>query len=32
MPVTVDDGIRVMQIIEVAFKSSEEKKIIALSH
>nr|WP_321373018.1 Gfo/Idh/MocA family oxidoreductase [uncultured Bacteroides sp.] len=30
MPVTVDDGIRVMQIIEAAFKSSKEKIVVSL--
>jgi scyllo-inositol 2-dehydrogenase (NADP+) len=29
MPVTVDDGIRVMQIIEAAFRSSEEKRVVS---
>ncbi|MBP1594090.1 MAG: hypothetical protein H6Q12_1108, partial [Bacteroidetes bacterium] len=28
MPVTVDDGIRVMKIIEAAFKSNQERKVI----
>lgn len=31
MPVTVDDGIRVMQIIEAAFRSNEEKRVVSLS-
>ncbi len=31
MPVTVDDGIRVMKIIEAAFKSSEEKRVISVA-
>ncbi len=31
MPVTVDDGIQVMQIIEAAFRSSEEKRVICLT-
>ncbi len=31
MPVTVDDGIRVMRIIEAAFKSSEEKRVISIT-
>ena len=30
MPVTVDDGIRVMKIIEAAFKSSDEKRVISV--
>ena len=30
MPVTVDDGIRVMRIIESAFRSSKEKRVIDL--
>lgn len=30
MPVTCDDGINVMRIIEAAIKSSDEKKVIAL--
>jgi hypothetical protein len=30
MPVTVDDGINVMAIIEAAFKSSIEQKVVAL--
>nr|WP_320057833.1 Gfo/Idh/MocA family oxidoreductase [uncultured Bacteroides sp.] len=30
MPVTVDDGIRVMRIIESAFRSSKEKRVIEL--
>lgn len=29
-PVTADDGIRVMQVIEAAYKSHREKKVIAL--
>lgn len=29
-PVTADDGIRVMQIIEAAYKSHREKKVVAL--
>jgi len=31
MPVTVDDGIRVMRIIEAAFKSNEEKRVISIT-
>jgi len=30
MPVTCDDGINVMRIIEAAIKSNAEKKVIAL--
>jgi scyllo-inositol 2-dehydrogenase (NADP+) len=30
MPVTVDDGIRVMKIIEAAFQSSEARKVITV--
>jgi predicted dehydrogenase len=30
MPVTVDDGINVMKIIEAAFKSSNEKRVVNL--
>jgi predicted dehydrogenase len=30
MPVTAEEGIRVMKIIEAAFKSSEEKKVVNL--
>jgi hypothetical protein len=30
MPVTADDGIRIMQIIEAAIESCEKKKVIEL--
>jgi predicted dehydrogenase len=31
MPVTGEDGLNVMRIIETSFKSSKEKKVIELS-